>query len=134
MTTRGEPPISLKCLIVENDGFLAVELADTLHGLGHSVVGTATTVDDALSIADAHEVDLALVDLALNKEGFGGDVAELLLRRHGVPALILSGHLTPMNREAVESLGVFGIMRKPLDPMVLRAQLGRLVKQMRRAA
>ena len=134
MTIRGKPPISLRCLIVENDGFLAVELADTLNEFGHSVVGTATTVDDALTIADEHEVDLALVDLALNKEGFGGDVAELLLRRHGVRSLVLSGHLTPMNREAVKSLGVFGIMRKPLDPMVLRAQLGRFVKQMRKAA
>ena len=131
MTTSRKPPISLRCLVVENDGFLAVELADALTEFGHTVVGTATTVDGALNLAEEHEIDLALVDLALNQKGFGGDVAELLLRRHGVPSLILSGHLTPMNREAVESLGLFGIMRKPFDRMALRAQLGRRVEQMK---
>lgn len=125
---------ALRCLIVENDGFLAVELADTLKEFGHSVVGTASTVDAALTLAEENEIDVAIVDLVLNKEGFGGDVAELLLRRHGVQSVILSGHLTPRNREAVESLGVAGIVRKPFDRMVMRALLGRIAKQIERDA
>ena len=111
---------------------MALELASTLAGFGHSVAGTAATVDAALSLAEEKEIDVAIVDLELKRGDFGGDVAELLLRRHGVQSIILSAYLHPLNREAVESLGVAGIVRKPFDKTALRALLIKVAKQVGR--
>ena len=126
---HGGSDAPLRCLIVEDDGLQTKELAVLLAELGHSVVGTAATVDDALRIAEDAEIDVAIIDLSLKGHGFGGDVAELLLRRGGAPSVVLSAYLTPENRDALRSLGVTALIPKPLDPALLDMVLDRVGAQ-----
>ena len=123
---HGGSKASLRCLIVEDDELQTKELTGLLAELRHSVVGTAATVDDALRIAEDAEIDVAIIGLSLKGHGFGGDVAELLLRRGGVPSVVLSAYLTLENRDALRSLGVTALISKPLDPAVLDMVLDRI--------
>ena len=111
-------------LIVEDDGFLAEELAGELSAAGHRVVGRAATAQGALDLAERVAVDVALVDVELDGHGFGGDVAELLLRRQGVRSVFISGHLGPPNRDVLRSLEPYAMLAKPHDPAELLAVLG----------
>lgn len=126
---QGKPKASLRCLIVEDDELQIEEFLDLLPALGHSVVGTAATVEDAIKMAEEREVDVAIVDLLLRRRGFGGDVAELLLKRCGIPSVIVSAYPTPEHRDIATSLGVVGFVPKPLDPSALDAFLARVAEQ-----
>lgn len=127
---RNAIPPFLRILVVENNGFLAVELADLLGELGHTVIGPAATVDAALAMAEETKIDLAIIDLELDRGGFGGDVVEVLLRRQGVRSIVVSGRLTGRNLEAALSLDLEGMLRKPFDPVTLRVLLRRFGRRM----
>ena len=123
----GDPPAGragLNVLIVEDDGLLAEELAGELSAAGHRVVGRAATAHGALDLAERVAVDVALVDVELDGHGFGGDVAELLLRRQGVRSVFISGHLDPPNRDVLHTLEPYAMLPKPHDPAELLAVLG----------
>lgn len=114
----------LDVLIVEDDGLLAEELAGELASAGHRVAGRASTAHGALDLAERVPVDVALVDVELDGQGFGGDVAELLLRRHGVRSVFVSAYLDPPNRDVLRTLDPYAMLAKPHDPAELRAVLG----------
>ena len=114
---------ALHVLIVEDDGLVAAELAADVLAAGHLVVGRAATTHGALELAEGEEVDVALIDVNLDGHGFGGDVAEVLLRRHGVRSIFVSGHLDASNREALLSLEPYAMLPKPHDVDDLTAAL-----------
>ena len=70
-----------RCVIVDdNERFLAVARA-SLERDGLEVVGTATTMTEALVQVDALRPDVALVDIALGTDS-GFDLARQLVDRH----------------------------------------------------
>ncbi|MGN9909845.1 response regulator transcription factor [Phytohabitans sp. LJ34] len=70
-----------RCLIVDdNERFLAVART-SLERDGLEVVGTATTVADALDKTDRLHPDVVLVDIALGAES-GFDLTRQLVERH----------------------------------------------------
>ena len=113
----------LTVMVVEDDGFVAEELILDLRDNGHRVVGSAATTHDAIELAEQHEIDVALVDVNLDRNGFGGDVAEMLLRRHGVRSIFISGHLGEPNRDALLSLEPYAMLAKPYNYAELAAVL-----------
>jgi len=82
--------VALRCLIVDDNPRFGEEARDLLEQEGVSVVGVATSGDEALRFAETLRPDLALVDISLGKES-GFDVARRLAESgnaHG-PAIIL---------------------------------------------
>jgi DNA-binding response OmpR family regulator len=80
----------VRCLIVDDNPRFGDEATSLLEHEGLSVVGVASSADEAVRLADALEPDLALVDISLGEES-GFDVARLLVDRSRgrVPAVIL---------------------------------------------
>ncbi|MET1757137.1 response regulator [Novosphingobium sp. RD2P27] len=81
----------LNLLVVEDEALIAMLIEDALTLHGHTVVGIADNVDDALALAEEHEIDLALCDVRLAKGDSGVDAA-LKLADRGVPVVYLSGN------------------------------------------
>lgn len=77
-------------LVVEDEYFVAVELAEALRAVGAVVVGPAATTDAALALAAAGHLDAALLDVNLNGT-MVWPVADLLMAR-GVPVVLSSGY------------------------------------------
>jgi len=81
-----------RLLVVEDDYFIAVELARSLQRLGVEVVGPAGSVPDAMGLieAGAEPLDGAVLDIHLGEEQVY-PVADALMAR-GVPFVFLTGY------------------------------------------
>ena len=79
-----------RLLIVEDEYFLAHDLADYFHNLGADILGPAGSVGDALRLLDGSEVQGAILDVNLKGERVY-PVADAL-RQKGVPFVFASGY------------------------------------------
>ena len=82
--------MSLRCLIVDDSSRFGEEARGLLEREGLSVVGIATSGDEAVRLSVELHPDLALVDISLGEES-GFDVARRLVvgSSSGSPAVIL---------------------------------------------
>lgn len=81
----------MRVLIVEDEPLLAMLLEDNLAELGHDLVGSAATVEQALAVLESEQVDCALLDYSLGHEMNSLEIARHL-QRTGRPFYFLTGH------------------------------------------
>lgn len=82
------PPTNI--LVVEDEAIVAMEIEQILAGAGYNVVGIADHQREAVEIAKASKLDLALVDVRLADGESGLDVA-IALQHLGVPVMFVTG-------------------------------------------
>jgi PAS domain S-box-containing protein len=88
----GEPDAlhGRRVLVVEDEYLVAQETIDALEGFGCAVVGPAGTLEDALRLAAADEIDVAILDVNLHG-GLAWPVARILQVR-GIPFAFATGY------------------------------------------
>jgi CheY-like chemotaxis protein len=87
--------ITRSILIIEDEPLIAMMLEDFLDSLGHTVVGTAETVHDAMIRIDQGGFDVAIVDVHLKNGEHVWPVADRLAAE-GLPfVLATGGHIEP---------------------------------------
>jgi DNA-binding NtrC family response regulator len=79
-----------KVLIVEDEALIAMLFEDILEDAACQIVGPAMNVRQAMELAEAAEIDVAVLDVNLNGEP-SFPVAALLQSR-GVPLVFSSGY------------------------------------------
>ena len=84
--------MSRSILIVEDEPLIAMMLEDFLDSLGHSIVGTCETVEEALSKVDQGGFDVAIVDVQLKNGEHIWPVADRLAQQ-GIPFVLATGGL-----------------------------------------
>ncbi|UVC07605.1 response regulator [Rhizobium sp. TH2] len=114
--TTGAP---LRVLIVEDEGFLAMEAEDILHNFGFEVGASVASVSEALSwIEESGNFDVALLDVNLRGETVF-PVADALATR-GIGFAFATGY----GDEGVRpDLRAYPIISKPYAPEELRNAL-----------
>ena len=82
-------PATYKILVVEDEPIIAMFLEVMLNDLGHDVAAVATTIDEALKLADSLDIDVAIIDLTLN----GQSAIRVVERLHAklTPLILASG-------------------------------------------
>ncbi|GJD63115.1 response regulator [Methylobacterium frigidaeris] len=89
--TRLDTPRGYRVLLVEDEYFIAMELADLFRRRGAEVLGPVPTVDQALDlIAATSRLDGAVLDINLHGE-MAYDVADVLEARK-VPFVFATGY------------------------------------------
>lgn len=83
-------PGGKRILLVEDEALVAMLIEEYLEEWGHQVVGSAARLDEALRLARALDLDLAVLDVNLAGE-LSYPVAEAL-RERGVPVLFTTGY------------------------------------------
>ena len=113
------PLSGVTVLIVEDDLLLAMDLEDTLVGMGAAVVGVCHTLDEALARADADDFAVAVLDFSLGSQSVT-PLARRLARRN-VPFILHTGmsRSEPSLMEWRDSL----IVEKPASPHTLVAAI-----------
>jgi CheY-like chemotaxis protein len=112
-------------LIVEDEPLIAMMLEDFLDSLGHSVVGTAETVAEAIAHCDKGGFDVAIVDVHLKGQTVW-PVADRLTDK-GVPFILATGgHIEP----PPERHAAAPVLSKPytidaIEPVLKQALNGR---------
>lgn len=117
-----QPPQALRLLLVEDEFFLAQDLAGSLAALGAAVLGPVPTVDRALQLIEADDpIDYALVDLNLRGQ-LAYPVADALMQR-GVPFAFVTGYDASAIPERYSQIERF---EKPLDAVRVAKMLFRI--------
>ncbi|WP_310541779.1 response regulator [Phenylobacterium sp.] len=98
----------MRILIVEDEILVALELEETLHELGHTVVGIAPDRRTFEAFA-SEEIDLALVDLNLRDGETGVDIGRALADRRAAVVFVTAN--PDLLREGVA--GTIGVLPKP---------------------
>ncbi len=104
----------MRVLIVEDDPLTAADIAASLEDGGHNVVAIAETFSEAMAVADAAPLELALVDIGLKDGGTGEQVIRALKARHLVRSIVISAE-REIRRKAA-SAGAVGYISKPARP------------------
>jgi CheY-like chemotaxis protein len=79
-----------RVLVVEDETLIAVSIETTLQELGCTVVGPVAKLDAAVQLANAEQLDLAILDVSI-RGGTVYPVADQLLAR-GIPFVLSSGY------------------------------------------
>ena len=95
----------MRVLIVEDEAFIAMEMADALTDAGCDIVGVAASVNRALAILDDKDCEVAVLDANLDGETTA-PIADSL-RARNIPFLVVSGYSCP------DGLGGTGFLAKP---------------------
>lgn len=82
--------IQKRILVVDDEPLIAMLLCDWLEELGHTVIGPAHSVKDALALLESEPVDGAILDVTLGQEN-SFDIAEAL-QKLSVPTVFATGH------------------------------------------
>ncbi|RJG44608.1 MULTISPECIES: response regulator [unclassified Mesorhizobium] len=110
----------LKVLIVEDEALLAMELEMLVEDAGHSVVGWATSFDEARRLVDEVDADIAFVDVHLNDGPTGVDVAQYI----GDTEQSMVVFMTANPKRIPENFaGAIGVIAKPYTLNGLMAAL-----------
>lgn len=105
---------SCSVLVIEDQFFVAMSVADAIEESGGRPLGPAASVADALRILDHERVDLALVDI--NLEGELSYPAIDALRERGVNVILMTGYDSPSIDSGYRSLPR---LRKPVSRPIL---------------
>ncbi|WP_345124379.1 LytR/AlgR family response regulator transcription factor [Hymenobacter antarcticus] len=102
-------------LIVEDEFFIAEHLRTIVTGLGHHVVGVADSAAQALELVHGlpHPPTLALLDITLNGELDGIDLAARLRARYGVPCVFVTSLADPETVARAKQATPLGYLLKP---------------------
>lgn len=100
--------------MVEDEYFIAVDLAEILTEHGAEVVGPVPTLDEALQKVIAGGFDVAALDIGL-VDGFSFAVADEL-RRKGIPFVFVTGY---SKDEIPAALKDVPSLHKPCDALEL---------------
>jgi CheY-like chemotaxis protein len=79
-----------RILVVEDEFLISAMVEDMLTELGAEIVGPAATISKALSLAEAADIDAALLDI--NVRGSRIDPVAAVLTARGIPFVFGTGY------------------------------------------
>jgi len=97
-------------------------LEDMLTELGCAVVGPASSVNQALAMIDAEDIDVAVLDVNLNGQ-MSYPIADALVAR-GVPFLFSTGYAKDT---LLDGYRIFPVLQKPFHRSILSDTLAKLL-------
>jgi CheY-like chemotaxis protein len=109
---------ALRILIVEDEYFLAADLARTLETRGAKVVGPVGSLEEAEKAVEGPGFDLAILDMNLRGD-MAFPIADRLAER-GIPFLITTGY---NDGSLPDRFSVVPTIEKPFDSSQLLAAL-----------
>ena len=107
--------VSSKILIVEDEIIIAIDLKIRLEDLGYYVPGIAVNGRDAIKKTGEKNPDIILMDILLNGDKDGIQVAQQIRNQYNVPIIYLTGS---QNDGLIEKAGItepYGYINKPFD-------------------
>ena len=101
-----------KVLVVEDEGLIAHDIASRLTAMGHEVVGTAGTADEAMELAAG--ADIVLMDIRIDGPIDGVEAAARIRDRYRLPVVFLTAHSDRPTLDRAKVTGAFAYLVKPI--------------------
>jgi CheY-like chemotaxis protein len=119
-TIEGE--LASRVLIIEDEPIIALDLENLITELGHEVVATAATRDQAVELALKKRPGLILADINLGEGGSGLDAVSKILDSFDVPVIFVTAY--PEKLLTGERPEPTYLIAKPFLPEALQATVG----------
>ena len=119
--TPTQDPRRYRVLVVEDEGLIAHDISKRVEALGHSVVGTASTAEEAVELAA--EAELVLMDIRIDGERDGIEAAAEIRARFRIPVVFLTAHADRSTLDRAKAVAPYGYMVKPMGPATLQATI-----------
>jgi two-component system cell cycle sensor histidine kinase/response regulator CckA len=110
-------------VIVEDEGLIAADLQGRLEKVGYQVPAVAGTADGALKAIREKSPDLILMDIRLQGNVDGIQVAEQVRRDFDIPVVYLTAYEDRKTLERASQTQAFGYIKKPVDCASLQGSI-----------
>ena len=117
-----ERQLASRVLIIEDESIIALDLENLVTELGHKVVGSAATKDEAVTKARASKPGLVLADINLGEGGSGIDAVTEILRTFDIPVIFITAY--PERLLTGERPEPTYLITKPFLPETVQATIG----------
>ncbi len=117
-----ERQLASRVLIIEDESIIALDLETLVTELGHKVVGTAASKDEAVNKARMQQPGLVLADINLGEGGSGIDAVTEILRSFDIPIIFVTAY--PERLLTGERPEPTYLITKPFLPETIQATIG----------
>lgn len=110
-------------VIVEDEGLIAADLRGRLEKVGYSVPAMASSAGAALEVIREKSPDLILMDIRLQGNLDGIQVAEQVRQHFDIPVVYLTAYEDRKTLERASQTQAFGYIKKPVDSACLQGSI-----------
>jgi CheY-like chemotaxis protein len=103
----------LRFLLVEDERIIGADLRRRLNRMGHTVVGTVASGEEAIAYAQRLQPDLVLMDIRLHGPMDGVEAAERIRAQFYMPVVFMSAYTTVQTLERIWRTRPAGYLSKP---------------------
>ncbi len=114
--------LASRVLIIEDEPIIALDLENLVTELGHKVVATAATRDEAVAKAHSERPGLVLADINLGEGGSGIDAVTEILSSFDIPVIFITAY--PEKLLTGERPEPTYLIAKPFLPETVQATVG----------
>lgn len=111
-----------RMLIIEDEPLIAAQLKRLTNGLGHNVIGIASTASAAVKLNSEHQPDIILCDIMLADGSLGTDAIQEMALPDSVPVVFITAY--PEKYLATLNEGPSYLITKPFSQDYLKAVIG----------
>ena len=104
-----------RILIVEDEGIIAKDIQSTLNRLGYSVIGIASSGEEAIKKAMEIHPDIVLMDIVLEGAMDGVEAAEYIHDHFDIPVVYLTAYSDDTTLQRAKITEPFGYILKPFQ-------------------
>lgn len=115
--------VEISVLIVEDNPVIAEDLAANVVDFGYKCVGTAINADEALKILRNNHVDLVLLDVGLDGEIDGIELANIIRSKYDVPFIFLTAFYDEKTIGRIKATRPDAYLVKPIDEHSLKTSM-----------
>lgn len=115
-------PVTKPILIVEDELFIGLDVAEELEARGYSVYGPISNVNSATQVIEMYSLAAAILDYRL-QDGTSAKLAERLIEK-GVPVIFYTGNADQL--ASTNMAGKATILSKPASTEEIASALDRV--------
>ncbi|MFK7757361.1 MAG: response regulator [Flavobacteriales bacterium] len=108
-----------RILIVEDDPIIAEDILDALEDKGYVVSAIAHSYEQGLEELQRRTIDLAVLDINLEAEKSGIDVAKFIQTHKDMPYIFLTSYSDEKTLEMAQATRPYGYLVKPFQDATL---------------
>lgn len=112
-----------RILIVEDESIVAMDIQQSLAGMGYTVAGVVAFGEEAVEQAGALKPDLILMDVMLKGAMDGIEAAERIRQEHSIPVVYLTAYTDDDTLRRAKMTEAFGYLLKPFEDRELRTTI-----------
>ncbi len=112
-----------RVLIVEDEAVVALDIGESVRRLGHDVIATCATAEEAIEIVAREQPDLVLMDIRLRGAMDGIEAGRQINKSWGLPVVYLTAHADDRTLARAKETSPYGYVIKPFEEQKLRVAL-----------